>query len=50
MVKLTEEDVLFIRQMIEDGVTAYSIHRDYYSNLHLQTIYGIKQRRLWNHI
>lgn len=50
MVKLTEKDVLFIREMLEDGLTAYSIHRDYYPALHLQTIYGIKQRRLWNHI
>lgn len=50
MVKLTEDDVLLIREMIEDGVTAYFIHRNYYPNLHLQTIYAIKQRRIWNHI
>lgn len=50
MSKLTERDVLFIREMLEDGLTAYSIHRDFYPELHLQTIYGIKQRRLWSHI
>lgn len=50
MVKLTEDDVLLIRNMLGDGITAYSIHRDYYPSLHLQTIYAIKQRRIWNHI
>jgi hypothetical protein len=50
MAKLTEKDVIFIRKMLESGITAYSIHRDYYPNLHMQTIYGIKQRKLWNHI
>lgn len=50
MSKLSEKDVLFIRQLLEDGITAYRIHKEYYPYLHQQTIYGIKQRKLWNHI
>lgn len=50
MSKLTEKDVLFIRRLLEEGITTYKIHKEYYPHLHQQTIYAIKQRRLWNNI
>ena len=50
MSKLTEVDVLFIRQLIDEGMTTYKIHKNYYPYLHQQTIYAIKQRRLWKQI
>ena len=50
MCKLTEVDVLFIRQLIDEGMTTYKIHKNYYPYLHQQTIYAIKQRRLWKQI
>ena len=50
MSKITEKDIVFIRQLLDDGITAYQIHKEYYPYLHQQTIYAIKQRRLWKHI
>lgn len=50
MSKLTEKDVLFIRELIDKGVSVYKIHKEYYPYLHQQTLYGIKQRRLWKQI
>lgn len=50
MSKLVEKDVLFIRELLDDGITAYQIHKEYYPYLHQQTIYAIKQGRLWKHI
>lgn len=50
MSKLTEKDVLFIRELIDEGISIYKIHKDYYPYLHQQTLYGIKQRRLWKQI
>lgn len=50
MSKLTEKDVLLIRDMLGDGVTAYKIHKEWYPNLGLQTIYNIKQRKTWKQI
>jgi len=50
MSKLSETDVLFIRELLTDGLSAYEIHKDYFPTLHQQTIYAIKQRRIWNHI
>lgn len=49
MSKLTEEDVLLIREMLKDGITAYRINKDYYPDLHMQTIYAIKYKKIWNH-
>lgn len=49
MSKLSETDVLFIRELLTDGLSAYEIHKDYFPTLHQQTIYAIKQRRIWNH-
>ena len=50
MSKLSEEDVRNIKKLLEDGVTAYEVHKFHYPDLHQQTIYGIKQGRLWKHI
>lgn len=50
MNKLSEKDVLFIRELLNEGLSAYEIHKDYFPTLHQQTIYAIKQRRIWNHI
>ena len=50
MSKLTKKDILFIRQLIDDGISTYKIHKEYYPYLHQQTIYAIKQRRLWKQI
>ena len=50
MSKLTEKEVLHIRELIERGMSAYKVHKDYYPHLHQQTIYGIKQKRLWKNI
>lgn len=50
MSKLTTQDVLFIKELLNDGLTAYEIHKDYFPTLHQQTIYAIKQKRLWKHL
>lgn len=50
MSKLTEEDVRLIKRLLENGLTAYQIHKYHFPTLHQQTIYGIKQGRLWSHI
>lgn len=50
MSKLSKEDVLFIRELLNDGLSVYEIHKDYFPILHQQTIYAIKNKRIWNHI
>ena len=50
MSKLTESDVLFIRQLKKDGYTTYKIHKEFYPYLHQQTIYAITNKRIWKHI
>ena len=50
MSRLTKEDVLHIRRLINEGVTAYKVHKEHYPHIHQQTIYGIKQRRIWKWI
>lgn len=50
MSKLLEQDVLFIRELLNNGLSAYEIHKNHFPTLHQQTIYSIKQRRIWNHI
>ncbi len=47
---LTKKEVLDIRSKIKNGMSAYKVHKIYYPYLHQQTIYGIKYRRIWNHI
>jgi hypothetical protein len=50
MSKLTKEDVLHIRGLIAGGMSTYKVHKEHYPNFHQQTIYAIKQRRLWKNI
>lgn len=50
MVKLSVDDVVFIKELIKQGKTTYKIHKEHFPHLHQQTIYAIKQGRLWSHI
>ena len=50
MSKLSTEDVTLIKELLNDGVTGYKIHKKYFPHLHVQTIYAIKQGRLWKKI
>lgn len=47
---LTVEQVKDIKSKINEGVTTYKIHKYYYPNLHQQTIYRIKQGKIWKQI
>lgn len=45
--KLSEQDVLKIRELFSSGKTTYSIHKEFFPQLHQQTIYKITQNKLW---
>ncbi|MCB0448470.1 MAG: NUMOD4 motif-containing HNH endonuclease, partial [Gelidibacter sp.] len=50
MSKLLKEEVLMIKELLKEGVTAYKIHKEFFPHLHSQTIYAIKQGRLWKEV
>ena len=50
MAKLSEDNVKHIKKLLNDGISAYEVHKSYYPDLHQQTIYGTKPGRLWKHI
>lgn len=47
---LNENEVKDIKLKIKSGITAYKVHKQFYSHLHQQTIYSIKQEKIWNQI
>lgn len=50
MSKLTESQVIDIKTKLQQGIPACKIHKYFYSHLHQQVIYGIKQGRIWSQI
>jgi hypothetical protein len=47
---LSEEEVRDIKLKIKSGISAYKVHKYYYSHVHQQTIYHIKQEKIWSQI
>ena len=49
--KLTNLDVLFIRESVKcDRIPVTKLHRNWFPNVSLSTIYAITQNRTWKHI
>lgn len=46
--KLTEEDVLNIRKMLEEGITQSTLSKKF--NIHQTTVSNIRTRKLWPHL